>query len=261
MRLARVVVEGQPVCGWVEGAPGDEVLDVLDGNPVQGPCGKVGRRLTWSEVRPLPPVVPTKIIAVGRNYAEHVAEMETETPAFPRIFFKPLSAVIATGAVIEYPVLSQEVHHEAELAIVIGRRCRDVAPDEVRGVVFGYTCANDVTARDIQRASGETTWAKCFDTFCPLGPWVATGLDASDLAIQCAVNGEIRQNSRTSALIYDVPALVSYISQAMTLLPGDVILTGTPAGVSAVQPGDEVTVTIEGIGSLTNPVRRESSPA
>src|SRR5262245_10300761 len=251
VRLARALVEGQPVYGWVEGPAGSEVLVVLDGDPLQGPCQTVGKQPAWSSVQSLPPVAPSKIIAVGRNYAEHVAEMGAETPAFPRVFFKPLSAVIATGEAIEYPALSQEVHHEAELAVVIGRRCRYVPPDEVHSVVFGYTCANDVTARDIQRASGETTWAKCFDTFCPLGPWVTTVLDATDLAIHCMVNGDVRQDSRTSALIYNVPALVSHISQAMTLLPGDVILTGTPAGVSAITPGDEVTVTIEGIGSLT----------
>ncbi|HFD39875.1 MAG TPA: FAA hydrolase family protein, partial [Anaerolineae bacterium] len=178
-------------------------------------------------------------------------------PDEPLLFLKPPSAVIGPGEAIVYPQhLSRRVEHEAELAVVIGRRARRVPPAEAPAYILGYTCANDVTARDLQRRDGQWTRGKGFDTFCPLGPWIVPGLDPGDLAIRCLVNGQVRQQGRTSQMIFAIADLIAYISAVMTLEPGDVILTGTPSGVGLLQPGDQVTVEIEGIGSLTNPVRR-----
>lgn len=207
------------------------------------------------EVELLAPCCPSKIVAVGRNYAAHAAEHDAEVPVEPLIFLKPPSAVIGPGAAIVYPAhLSECVDHEAELAVVIGRRTRYVRREEAFDFVQGYTCANDVTARDLQQRDGQWTRSKGFDTFCPLGPWIVTDLDVADLAIRCLVNGEVRQQSRTSLMLFPVDELIAYVSAVMTLEPGDVILTGTPAGVSPLQLGDQVTVEIEGIGSLTNEV-------
>jgi 2-keto-4-pentenoate hydratase/2-oxohepta-3-ene-1,7-dioic acid hydratase in catechol pathway len=215
-----------------------------------------GARYPLADVRVLAPVLPSKVVAIGRNYAEHVREMGgSEPPAEPVIFLKPSTAVVGPADVIMRPVhLTERVEHEGELAVVIGRLCREVPPERVPEVIFGYTCANDVTARDLQRKDGQWARAKGFDTFCPLGPWIETELDPSDLELTTTVNGEVRQHSRTSLLLHDVPALVSYVSAVMTLLPGDVLLTGTPAGVGPLADGDEVSVTIEGIGILANRV-------
>jgi 2-keto-4-pentenoate hydratase/2-oxohepta-3-ene-1,7-dioic acid hydratase in catechol pathway len=177
-----------------------------------------------------------------------------EVPAEPLLFFKPNTSVIGPGEPIVLPRQSDEVHHEAELAVVIGRVCREVPRERVPDVVFGYTCGNDVSARDLQKRDGQWARAKGFDSFCPLGPWIETELDPSDLGVTCTVGDEIRQVGRTSQMVHDVAALVSYVSEAFTLLPGDVILTGTPAGVGPLHDGDEVTVTVEGIGELTNRV-------
>ncbi|MGL5808831.1 MAG: fumarylacetoacetate hydrolase family protein [Nocardioides sp.] len=193
-------------------------------------------------------------MAVGRNYADHAGELGLPVP---RIFFKPPSGVIAPGDAIRLPPsdLSGEVHHEAELAVVIGTACRNVAATDAPSYVFGYTCANDVTARDIQRRDGMPDFAKSFDTFCPLGPWIETEADVATSRVRCVLNGEVRQDGVVSGMLTPVPELVSFISRAMTLLPGDVILTGTPAGVGELRAGDEVTVEIDGVGRLTNPVR------
>jgi 2-keto-4-pentenoate hydratase/2-oxohepta-3-ene-1,7-dioic acid hydratase in catechol pathway len=181
--------------------------------------------------------------------------MGSEPPPEPVIFLKPSTAVIGPGDFITRPAgLSERVDFEGELAVVIGRICRDVPVERVPEVVFGYTCANDVTARDLQARDGQWARAKGFDTFCPLGPWIETDTDPADLELSTTVNGDVRQHSRTSLLLHDVAALVSYVSAVMTLLPGDVLLTGTPAGVGPLQKGDEVSVTIQGIGTLTNPV-------
>jgi 2-keto-4-pentenoate hydratase/2-oxohepta-3-ene-1,7-dioic acid hydratase in catechol pathway len=177
-------------------------------------------------------------------------------PAKPLVFLKPNTSVIGPGDGIVYPPETSDLHYEGELAVVIGRICRYVPPERVSEVVFGYTCGNDVTARDLQRADGQWTRAKGFDTFCPLGPWIETELDVADLAVTTTVRGEVRQSGRTSQMIHDVAALVTYVSSFMTLLPGDVILTGTPAGVGPMEEGDEVSVTVEGIGTLTNRVIR-----
>jgi 2-keto-4-pentenoate hydratase/2-oxohepta-3-ene-1,7-dioic acid hydratase in catechol pathway len=260
VRIARFSIDGNVAFGAVEGEgtgdPAGLVLDVIKGIPY-GDFELSGTKIPLSKVRLLPPVLPNKVVAIGRNYAEHAAELGNEVPEVPVAFFKPTTSVIGTGDAIEYPSFSDEVHYEAELAVVIGRLCRDVPRDRVKDVILGYTCANDVTARDAQKREKQWARAKGFDTSCPLGPWVETGIDlarAADLTIQCTVNGEQRQLGRTSDMIRSIEDLVVHITEAMTLLPGDVILTGTPAGVGPLNVGDEVAVTIEGIGTLTNKV-------
>ncbi len=203
----------------------------------------------------LPPTVPSKIVCVGRNYAAHAAEHGADVPVEPMLFLKPPSALIGAGAAIELPPSSSQVEHEVELAVVIGRRARRVRSEEALEYVLGYTCANDVSARDFQRKDGQWGRAKGFDTFCPLGPWIVTDLNPSDLMLRAWVNEELRQKSRTSLMVFDVPTLVAFISEIMTLEPGDVILTGTPEGVGPLRPGDTVRVEVEGIGVLSNPVR------
>ncbi len=211
--------------------------------------------LPITQVKLLAPVIPTKIIAVGKNYADHAAEMSSDVPQSPLIFLKPPTTVIGPLAPIRIPPESAEVHHEGELAAVIGKVTRRVLPEDVSSHVLGYTAANDVTARDLQRSDGQWSRAKGFDTFCPLGPAIDTEFDPSeDHAITCSVNDVTRQSGSTSDLIFDVHAVVSFVSQVMTLLPGDVILTGTPAGVGPIVAGDRVEVDIEGIGTLMNPV-------
>jgi 2-keto-4-pentenoate hydratase/2-oxohepta-3-ene-1,7-dioic acid hydratase in catechol pathway len=218
------------------------------------PVRLTGARYPLDDVRLLAPVLPSKVVAIGKNYADHAREMGGEPPAEPVVFLKPSTAVIGPREAIVYPDLSERVDFEGELAVVIGRLCRQVPPERVPEVVFGYTCANDVTARDLQARDGQWARAKGFDTFCPLGPWIETDADPADLELTTVVNGEIRQNSRTSLLLHDVTALVAYVSAVMTLLPGDVLLTGTPAGVGPLKDGDEVSVTIQDIGTLTNEV-------
>lgn len=209
----------------------------------------------WQEARLLAPVIPTKIVCVGKNYAGHAAEMGSDVPDRPILFLKPPTAVIGPLQRIKVPPDSEEVHHEAELAIVMGRVTRDVAIEDVGPHIMGYTAANDVTARDLQRLDGQWTRAKGFDTFCPLGPVIDTELDPQEsLSIECRVNDEVRQSATTADMVFGVGELVSYISRVMTLLPGDVILTGTPEGVGPIDVGDRVEVEIEGIGLLLNPV-------
>jgi len=258
VRIARVSYQSEVAFAVVPGSgtedPDPEAsVEVIAGHPF-GEIELSGLVLPMSEVRLLAPVLPSKVIAVGRNYAAHAAEMGGEVPAEPMIFLKPSTSVIGPEAPIRLPAASSQVEHEAELAVVIGRLCSDVPRERVGEVVLGYACANDVTARDLQRTDGQWGRAKGFDTFCPLGPWIETDLEPGDLAIECTVDQEVRQSSRTSLLVHDVPHLVSWISAVMTLLPGDVILTGTPAGVGPLAEDDVVTVTIEGIGSLTNEV-------
>jgi 2-keto-4-pentenoate hydratase/2-oxohepta-3-ene-1,7-dioic acid hydratase in catechol pathway len=214
-----------------------------------------GERFALADVRLLAPILPSKVIGIGKNYAEHAREMGGEPPEEPVVFGKPSTAVIGPGETVAYPEkLSQQVDYEGELAVVIGRMCREVPAARAAEVILGYTCGNDITARDLQQRDGQWTRAKGFDTFCPLGPWIETSADPADLAITTMVNGEVRQDARTSLLIHDIPMLIEYVSQVMTLLPGDVILTGTPAGVGPLEIGDEVSVTIESIGTLTNRV-------
>jgi 2-keto-4-pentenoate hydratase/2-oxohepta-3-ene-1,7-dioic acid hydratase in catechol pathway len=260
MRIARFSIDDEVKFGLVEGEGEQpeslEVAEIL-GHPF-GPVQVTQRRWPLSRVRLLAPVLPSKVIGIGRNYAEHAAELGNEAPGKTDpavVFLKPSTSVIGPSDAIQYPLgVSFDVQHEAELAVVIGRLCRQVPAARVPEVVLGYTCANDVTARDLQRAENQWGRAKGFDTFCPLGPWVETEVDPSDLAITCTVDGELRQAGRTAQMTRPVADLVSYVSEAMTLLPGDVILTGTPAGVGQIVVGQQVTVGIEGIGNLTNRV-------
>jgi 2-keto-4-pentenoate hydratase/2-oxohepta-3-ene-1,7-dioic acid hydratase in catechol pathway len=207
-----------------------------------------------SQLTLLSPCQVTKIVAVGRNYAAHAAEHGDEVPSEPLIFLKPPSAVIGPNEPIVCPPQSAQVEHEAELAVVIGRRARRVTAADAWDYVLGYTCANDVTARDLQRSDGQWSRAKGFDTFAPLGPWIVTDLDPTDLTVACRVNGQMKQQASTVDMVFKIPQLIEYITAAMTLEPGDVILTGTPEGVSPIQPGDHVEVEVEGIGVLRNPV-------
>jgi 2-keto-4-pentenoate hydratase/2-oxohepta-3-ene-1,7-dioic acid hydratase in catechol pathway len=211
-----------------------------------------GESIPIDQVRLLAPVLPSKVLAIGKNYQEHAEEMGGDVPEEPLLFMKPSTSVIGPGDPIPLPKLSERVEHEAELAVVIGRFARNVPIEAAGKYVLGYTCANDVTARDLQARDGQWTRAKGFDGFCPLGPWIETEVDALDLAIECRVNGEVRQAARTSQLAFGPSELIAYISSVMTLLPGDVILTGTPAGVGPLEPGDVVEVEIEGIGVLEN---------
>ncbi|MCI0689084.1 MAG: fumarylacetoacetate hydrolase family protein [Sporichthyaceae bacterium] len=256
MRIARFSTpEGEPRYGVVEGEAGSEVLAEIEGDPLYRPIQFTGDRHPLAEVRLLAPVIPrSKIVGVGRNYADHAAEMGAQPPAEPILFIKPNTAVIGPNDGISYPPASAEVHYEGELAVVIGRICRDVPLDRTGEVIFGYTCGNDVTARDLQRRDGQWARAKGFDTFAPLGPWIETEFDPTDQGLTTSLNGTPRQHGRTKDLIFSVPHLINYISQAFTLLPGDVIFTGTPAGVGSMRPGDEVSVSIDGIGTLTNRV-------
>ncbi|MGK5550176.1 fumarylacetoacetate hydrolase family protein [Actinomadura kijaniata] len=250
MRIARFSTDGGMAFGVVE----ENTIAVIAAHPF-GELEFTGQRLPLADVRLLAPILPSKVIAIGKNYAEHAREMGGEPPAEPVMFAKPSTSVIGPREAIAYPEkLTRRVDYEGELAIVIGRMVREVPESRAHEAILGYTCANDVTARDLQKKDGQWTRAKGFDTFCPLGPWIETEVDPSDLAIRTLVNGEVRQDARTSQLEHDIPALVAHVSQVMTLLPGDVILTGTPAGVGPLEIGDEVTVSIEGVGDLTNRV-------
>jgi 2-keto-4-pentenoate hydratase/2-oxohepta-3-ene-1,7-dioic acid hydratase in catechol pathway len=249
VRICRVALDDELHYGVIEG----EAVALLTSHPF-GPFEPDGRVLPLADVRLVAPVLPSKIIAVGKNYADHAREMGGEVPVAPMIFLKPSTAVVGPGEPITLPWQSEQVEHEAELAVVIGRLCRDVPEERVSEVVLGYTCANDVTARDLQRTDGQWGRAKGFDSFCPLGPWIETSVDLDDADITCLVNGELRQAGSTGDMVRGVVELVSFISSVMTLLPGDVILTGTPAGVGPITAGDSVSVSIDGIGTLTNPV-------
>jgi 2-keto-4-pentenoate hydratase/2-oxohepta-3-ene-1,7-dioic acid hydratase in catechol pathway len=262
MRIARFAHASGMSFGVVDGdlGAGPEAMTVaeIDGHPF-GQIRFTAQRWALADVRLLSPILPSKVVCVGRNYADHAAEHGAEVPAEPLIFLKPSTSVIGPGDAIRLPPQSRQVEHEAELAVVIGppgaRRADRAAAERA---VFGYTCANDVTARDLQHSDGQWTRAKGFDSFCPLGPWIATAYDPADREVRCEVGRgeemEVRQLGRTKDMVFDVPTLVSYVSHVMTLLPGDVLLTGTPAGVSPLTDGDTVAVRIEGIGELTNPV-------
>lgn len=259
MRIARYTTGEDPAYGIVEGEPGQEFIAQIQGDPLYQPIVLTGERVLVDEARLLAPVIPrSKVIGVGKNYADHAREMGGEPPKEPLLFLVPNTAVVGPGDPVVMPAITDEVSYEGELAVVIGRIAKDVPRERVDEVVYGYTCANDVTARDLQRGDGQWARAKGFDTSCPLGPWIVTDLDVSALAIRTRHDGEVVQDGTTADMIHDVKTLVSHISQAFTLLPGDVILTGTPAGVGLVQSGSTVSVEIEGIGTLTNPFVRRS---
>ncbi len=262
MRIARFTDGSEPGFGVVEGSVEDGTAEIAGIAPHPfGPFAFTGVRRPLADVRLLAPVLPSKVLCVGKNYADHIREMGAgramggdSAPARPILFLKPSTSVAGPGDPIALPADSERVDFEGELAVVIGRLCRDVPAERALSVVLGYTCANDVTARDQQEQDGQWTRAKGHDTFCPIGPWIETDLDPSDLALRTTLDGDLRQNSRTKLLLRDVAALVAHMSAAMTLLPGDVLLTGTPGGVGPMLPGQTVAVTIEGIGTLTNPV-------
>lgn len=246
MRIAVLEKDGRSSWYALEGARARR----FGGSPFER--GTVeGDPVPWTESELRAPVRPSKIVCIGRNYAAHAKELGNEVPAEPLMFFKPPSSIIGPGETVVLRAESEKVEHEGELGVVIAKRCSRVSRDEALSYVFGYTCANDVTARDLQKKDGQWSRAKGFDTFCPVGPWIETDLDPSDLAVQCLVDGAIRQDGRTSQMMFDVPALVAYVSRAFTLEPGDLIPTGTPEGVGPLAPGNRVTVSIEKIGELT----------
>jgi 2-keto-4-pentenoate hydratase/2-oxohepta-3-ene-1,7-dioic acid hydratase in catechol pathway len=255
VRIARFTTDEDPKFGVVGGPDGDEIVAEVAGDPLYAGVELTGEQYSLADVRLLAPVIPrSKVACVGRNYAAHAAEFGNDVPAEPLIFMKPNTSVIGPFDPVVYPLQSSNVHFEGELAVVIGRICRDVPRERVGDVIFGYTIANDVTARDLQARDGQWTRAKGFDSFCPLGPWIETDFDPSDVELRTELNGEVKQHSRTSLMLFDIAAVISYITSFMTLLPGDVVLTGTPDGVGPMQPGDDVAVSIEGIGTLKNTV-------
>ena len=257
MRIARFVVDSDPLYGVVDGEPGSEEITVINGDPFFNGVERTHVKHKLEDVRLLAPIIPrSKVIGVGRNFAEHAAELGNEVPQHPLLFLKPNTAVIGPNDPIVLPEFSEEVSFEAELCVVIGRICRDVPEERAEDVIFGYTCGNDLTARDVQKTDLQWARAKGFDTSAPLGPWIETELDPDDLAVQARLNGELRQDGNTTQMIRGVRELVSIVSQAFTLLPGDVIMTGTPAGVGLISEGDRIEVEVEGIGRLSNPVVR-----
>ena len=254
MRLVRFQTRTEPAqFGWVN----NDMVGRIEGSPF-GEYQRTEANIPLEDVQLLAPIQPGKIMCVGRNYAEHAKETKSEVPTTPLIFLKPPSAVIGPHQTITLPPQSQQVEHEAELVVVIGKRGRWISPEEASRHILGFTIGNDVTARDLQNKDLQWTRSKGFDTFCPLGPWVETEFTPVDVMISCHVNGELRQMASTHDMVFHIDQLVAFISSIMTLEPGDIIMTGTPAGVSPLHPGDLVEVSIEGIGKLSNTVAIES---
>jgi 2-keto-4-pentenoate hydratase/2-oxohepta-3-ene-1,7-dioic acid hydratase in catechol pathway len=253
MRLARIAhPEGMAfvaIDGPAEELRAREIADHPFGNPTF-----TGRSWAMTQVRVLAPILPSKVIGIGRNYVEHANELGNPVPDEPVIFLKPTTSVVGPGASIVLPPASKRVDFEGELAVVIGRPGRDIRAEDAAAYILGYTVGNDVTARDLRKPNGPWLRGKGYDTFCPLGPWIETELDPADLDIRTEVGGEVKQDGNTAEMIFPVGELVAYCSEVMTLLPGDVILTGTPEGVGQIVAGDEVSVTVSGIGTLSNPV-------
>ncbi|MBH0116052.1 fumarylacetoacetate hydrolase family protein [Salinibacterium sp. NG253] len=234
---------------------GDEIV-VLTGDPMFNGFETTDERLPLADIKLLAPVIPrSKVVAFGRNYAEHAKELGNEVPDAPMMFIKPNTSVVGPGDAIMLPPQSEEVAFEGELAVIIGSIAKNVAEADVDSVIFGYTIANDVTARDLQKSDGQWSRAKGFDTFCPLGPVIETEFEVGSQSIRTTVNGDLKQDGTVDQMIHSVAAQIVYASAAFTLLPGDIILTGTPAGVGPLVHGDTVDITIEGIGTLSNPVR------
>jgi 2-keto-4-pentenoate hydratase/2-oxohepta-3-ene-1,7-dioic acid hydratase in catechol pathway len=241
--------------GLVDGA-GERIAEIT-GDPLYTKIELTGQTFRVDEVRLLAPVIPrSKVVGIGRNYADHAAEMGAAVPEEPMMFLVPNTAVCGPDDPVVIPPVTQQVSYEAELAVVIGRMCKNVKAEQASTVIFGYTVANDVTARDLQQSDLQWARAKGMDTFCPLGPWIETDLDVGDLAVTSRVDGEVRQDGSTADMVHGIGALVEQVSAAFTLLPGDVILTGTPAGVGLVDPGQRVEVEVEGIGAMSNPFVR-----
>jgi 2-keto-4-pentenoate hydratase/2-oxohepta-3-ene-1,7-dioic acid hydratase in catechol pathway len=253
MRFIRYQTEDEPArYGWVIGGR----VGPLEGSPF-GEFQRAEAVSSLGEVRLLPPVRPGKIICVGRNYVAHAKEHDAEVPEVPLLFLKPSTSIIGHGGTILLPPQSQNVQHEAELVVVIGKKGRWIPPEEARQYILGYTIGNDVTARDLQRRDGQWTRSKGFDTFCPIGPWIETEFDSADALITCHVNGEMRQMGSTRDMVFRIRQLIAFASSIMTLEPGDLLMTGTPAGVAPLSPGDEIEIAIEGIGVLRNKVAAE----
>ncbi|GGL84932.1 fumarylacetoacetate hydrolase family protein [Glutamicibacter protophormiae] len=254
MRIARFVVDGDPLYGVVDG----ENVHVLAGDPFFQGIKTTGAVHPLDDVRLVAPIIPrSKVVGFGRTYSEHAKELGNEVPPEPLMFLKPNTSVVGHGEPVTLPAFSQEVSFEGELAVVIGRICKDVPAEKASDVIFGYTIANDLTARDAQRTDPQWARAKGFDGSCPLGPWIETELeDPDDVAITTRLNGEVRQDGSTKDMIWPVSELVARASEAFTLLPGDVIMTGTPAGVGLVDAGDIVEIELEGLGTLRSVFRR-----
>lgn len=239
-----------PQYGWIL----NDHAGPLDGD-IYNEFQRQEATLPIEEIRLLAPVQPSKIICIGRNYAEHAKEHDAEVPKVPLLFMKPPSSIINPGDSIVLPPQSQQVEHEGELVVVMGKRCRNIVAEEARRQILGFTVGNDVTARDLQNRDGQWTRSKGFDTFCPFGPWVDTEFDPSDAVITCRVSGQPRQMASTRDMVFSVNTLIAFITSIMTLEPGDIIFTGTPAGVGPLKAGDVVEVEIEGLGKLSNPVK------
>ena len=246
MRIAVLEKDGRRSWYALEGARARRFA----GSPFEGGVVE-GDLVPWTDAELRAPVRPSKIVCIGRNYAAHAKELGNEVPKEPLMFFKPPSSIIGPGESVVLRAESEKVEHEGELGVVIGKRASRVSREDALSYVFGYTCVNDVTARDLQKKDGQWARAKGFDTFCPIGPWIETDLDPTDLLVQCLVDGAVRQEGRTSQMMFDVPTLIAYVSRAFTLEPGDVIATGTPEGVGPLLPGNRVTVAIERLGELT----------
>ena len=252
MKLARFMADGRALFGRVEA---DRILE-LDGSYFDGPSSPTGKTYALDAVTLLPPTIPTKVVCVGLNYRGHAEEMGHDLPEEPCLFMKPDTSVIGPGDEIVYPAMTQRMDYEAELAIIIGKPLRNAAPEAVGEAILGYTCLNDVTARDLQKKDGQWTRGKGFDTFCPIGPWITDEVDPDNADIELLLNGERRQQSNTGQFVFKSAELVSFISRIMTLKPGDVVATGTPSGIGPMQKGDTVEVRIAGIGSLCNTVKQ-----
>ena len=259
MRIARFADGDDPRFGVIgesaDHGRGIDVIAVLKGDPLYAGLELTGQKIPLADVRLLAPVIPrSKVIGIGKNYADHAAEMGGEVPAEPLVFLKPNTSVIGPDDAIVHPTSSERVDYEGELAVVISRICKDVSVADATKVVFGYTVANDVTARDLQASDGQWARAKGFDTFCPLGPWIETDFDPAASRVTTELDGDVVQDQPTSDMVFDVPTIIAYVSSFMTLLPGDSKLTGTPAGIGPMRPGQSVSVTVDGIGTLTNRV-------
>jgi 2-keto-4-pentenoate hydratase/2-oxohepta-3-ene-1,7-dioic acid hydratase in catechol pathway len=241
-----------PGFGWIL----EDKVGPVEGSPL-GEFRRLEANLPLDSIQLLPPILPSKIICVGRNYAAHAKEHGADIPEIPLIFLKPPSSIIGPDDTILLPPQSQQIEHEAELVVVIGKRGRWISLNEARSFIFGYTVGNDVTARDLQRRDGQWTRAKGFDTFCSFGPWIETDFDPADALVTCHVNGEMRQMASTQDMVFDVNQLITFVSSVMTLEPGDLLFTGTPAGVGPLLPGDVVDVKIDRLGTLHNPVAAE----
>ena len=267
VRIARFTTGSDPSYGVVTGdvdefgqPAEDSVVVALQGDPLYVGIKLLDQEHRLADVKLLAPVLPrSKVVGIGRNYADHAKELGNDVPAEPLFFLKPNTSVVGPGDPVFYPPQTSDLHYEGELAVVIGRICRDVPAEKATDVIHGYTIGNDVTARDLQRSDDQWTRAKGFDSFCPLGPWIETDLDpqtfADGVRLRTFLNGDVVQDGSTADMVFDIPALIAHVSSVMTLLPGDVILTGTPAGVGPMQVGDEVEVAIDGLGALTNTIK------